>query len=56
MDLPGSGPYFSPGACGENVIQRADAWRLLYLPTREEDGLHYENFPFSPWHPCRKNN
>ncbi|KAL8935431.1 MAG: hypothetical protein Q9211_004706 [Gyalolechia sp. 1 TL-2023] len=50
MDLVGSGPYFQTKASGEK-IRRADAWRLLFLPTVVGDDLHYENYPFSPWAP-----
>lgn len=53
MDLAGSGPYFQTKASGEK-IQRADAWRLLFLPTVVEDDLHYENYPFAPWEPVGK--
>ena len=53
MDLAGSGPYFQTKASGEE-IQRADAWRLLFLPTVVEDDLHYENYPFAPWEPVGK--
>ncbi|KAI4138338.1 MAG: hypothetical protein LQ341_004716 [Variospora aurantia] len=53
MDLAGSGPYFQTEALGEK-IQRADAWRLLFLPTVVEDDLHYENYPFAPWEPVGK--
>ncbi|KAJ5560948.1 hypothetical protein N7535_009145 [Penicillium sp. DV-2018c] len=51
MDFAGSGPYFGSDACGEFAIQRADAWRLLYLPVTEDDGLYYNSLPFSPWPP-----
>ncbi|KAJ5935577.1 hypothetical protein N7466_005124 [Penicillium verhagenii] len=51
MDLPGSGPYFYKDALENNAIRRADAWRLLYLPTPEDDGLYYRSLPFSPWPP-----
>lgn len=47
MDLAGSGPYCR----SDEKIQRADAWRLLYLPTVLDDDLHYENYPFTPWEP-----
>lgn len=50
MDLAGLGPYFQTDASGEK-IQRADAWRLLFLPTVVDDDLHYENYPFAPWEP-----
>ncbi|KAL8894851.1 MAG: hypothetical protein Q9207_008392 [Kuettlingeria erythrocarpa] len=53
MDLAGSGPYFQTKASGEK-IQRADAWRLLFLPTVVEDDLHYENYPLAPWEPVGK--
>ncbi|KAJ5917497.1 hypothetical protein N7466_011051 [Penicillium verhagenii] len=51
MDLTGSGPYFYEDISGNNAIRRADAWRLLYLPTPEDDGLYYKSLPFSPWPP-----
>ncbi|KAL8645006.1 MAG: hypothetical protein Q9210_006954 [Variospora velana] len=47
MDLAGSGPYCRTG----EKIQRADAWRLLYLPTVIDDDLCYKNYPFTPWKP-----
>ncbi|KMU89934.1 hypothetical protein CIHG_07617 [Coccidioides immitis H538.4] len=50
MDLAGSGPYFGQHS-GESMVERVDAWRLLYLPVVEPDGLYYESFPFSPWQP-----
>ncbi|KAJ5642251.1 hypothetical protein N7490_006251 [Penicillium lividum] len=51
MDIPGSGPYFYEDVLGNHAIRRADAWRLLYLPTPEDDGLYYKSLPFSPWPP-----
>lgn len=51
MDLPRLGPYFHGDASGNQVIRRDDAWRLLYLPTPEYDGLYYNSLPFSPWPP-----
>ncbi|KAL2815145.1 hypothetical protein BJX63DRAFT_420503 [Aspergillus granulosus] len=54
LDLPGSGPYFLGGDYGEKAIERPDVWRLLFLPVSEDDGLHYENLPFSPWEPVGK--
>jgi hypothetical protein len=55
LDLPGgTGPYFKTGSgSGTNIkiIERADVWRLLYLQSIEDDGLHYESLPFSPWYP-----
>ncbi|KAL9628901.1 MAG: hypothetical protein Q9164_007107, partial [Protoblastenia rupestris] len=45
MDIAGSGPYCRT----DEKIQRADAWRLLYLPTVVDDDLYYENYPFTPW-------
>ncbi|KAL9023528.1 MAG: hypothetical protein Q9196_007148, partial [Gyalolechia fulgens] len=53
MDLAGSGPYFQTEDSGEK-IRRADAWRLLFLPTVVEDDLHYENYPFTPSEPVGK--
>ncbi|KAH8432269.1 uncharacterized protein LDX57_009908 [Aspergillus melleus] len=54
MDLAGSGPYFHREASGDQSIERADAWRLLYLPVLEDDGLYYNSLPFSPWQPVGK--
>ncbi|KAJ5123880.1 uncharacterized protein N7515_007705 [Penicillium bovifimosum] len=51
MDVAGSGPYFDCDAYGESTIKREDAWRLLYLPVPEDDGLYYNSLPFSPWPP-----
>jgi hypothetical protein len=51
IDLPGLGPYFHGDTSGNQVIRRDDAWRLLYLPTPEYDGLYYNSLPFSPWPP-----
>ena len=51
MDRPGLGPYFHGDTLGNDVIRRVDAWRLLYLPTPEDDGLYYNSLPFSPWPP-----
>ncbi|KAJ5591482.1 uncharacterized protein N7459_001851 [Penicillium hispanicum] len=50
MDLSGSGPYFRD-ISGKCSIGRIDAWRLLYLPVAEDDGLYYQSLPFSPWWP-----
>ncbi len=50
MDLAGSGPYSRTEASGEK-LQKADAWRLLFLPTVVDDDLHYESYPFAPWKP-----
>lgn len=50
MDLAGSGPYSWTEAAGEK-LQKADAWRLLFLPTVVDDDLHYESYPFAPWKP-----
>jgi len=54
MDLPGLGPYFPRDISGNNYIRRVDAWRLLYLPVLEDDGLYYNSLPFSPWPPVGK--
>ncbi|KAI9747970.1 MAG: hypothetical protein M4579_007344 [Chaenotheca gracillima] len=52
MDTAGSGPYCqSPSSETAPRIQRADVWRLLYLPPAVEDDLRYESPPFSPWKP-----
>lgn len=51
MNLPGSGPYFHTDASWNSSIRREDAWRLLYLPPSEDDGLYYKSLPFSPWPP-----
>ncbi|RJE22210.1 hypothetical protein PHISCL_05458 [Aspergillus sclerotialis] len=49
MDIAGSGPY----TCEDpNYISRADVWRLLHLPSTEDDDLGYRNRPFTPWAPC----
>ncbi|KAL2786384.1 hypothetical protein BJX66DRAFT_312899 [Aspergillus keveii] len=53
LDLAGTGPYFET-VSGVNIIRRVDVWRLLYLPPSEDDGLHYENLPFTPWQPIGK--
>ncbi|KAI9715647.1 MAG: hypothetical protein M1812_005799 [Candelaria pacifica] len=50
MDVAGSGPYFRTDSTCQR-IQRADVWRLLYLPPIVEDDLHYQSLPFSPWEP-----
>ncbi|MCJ1251980.1 hypothetical protein MMC30_009218 [Trapelia coarctata] len=55
IDLAGSGPYSQADVSGER-IQRADAWRLLSLPTIIDDDLHYDNYPFSPWEPVGTTN
>ncbi|EER25739.1 hypothetical protein CPC735_041830 [Coccidioides posadasii C735 delta SOWgp] len=49
MDLPGSGPYISNKS--SDKVQRADVWRLLYLPPVVDDELYYNNPPFTPWAP-----
>jgi hypothetical protein len=49
MDLSGSGPY----TCGNpQYILRADVWRLMHLPSTEEDNLCYLYRPTTPWPPC----
>ncbi|PYI04795.1 hypothetical protein BO78DRAFT_449182 [Aspergillus sclerotiicarbonarius CBS 121057] len=52
MDIAGTGPYLH-GQCKEQ-IWRADVWRLLHLPTTEEDDLSYNYPPRTPWEPCGK--
>lgn len=52
MDLTGSGPYSWTEASGEK-LQKADAWRLLFLPTIVDDDLHYKSYLFAPWKPIR---
>ncbi|RAK95880.1 uncharacterized protein BO80DRAFT_449746 [Aspergillus ibericus CBS 121593] len=52
MDIAGTGPYFH-GQRNEK-IWRADVWRLLHLPTTEEDDLSYNYPPRTPWEPCGK--
>ena len=51
MDSAGSDPYFACDEFGKYAIKRVDAWRLLYPPVTEDDGLYYNNLPFSPWPP-----
>ncbi|EXJ82251.1 hypothetical protein A1O3_06064 [Capronia epimyces CBS 606.96] len=49
MDIAGSGSYICEGT--NDKIQRADVWRLLYLPPVVDDELSYEDFPYAPWAP-----
>lgn len=49
MDLPGSGPYTCDNP---QYILRADVWRLMHLPSTEEDDLCYRCRPATPWPPC----
>ncbi|KAJ5097491.1 hypothetical protein N7456_008212 [Penicillium angulare] len=49
MDIPGSGPYLCEDS---SHIQRQDVWRLLHLPTDENDDLGFGRQPFTPWAPC----
>lgn len=49
MDLPGTGPYIWNES--SDGVQRADVWRLLYLPPVVDDELYYNNRPFMPWVP-----
>ncbi len=46
MDLAGSGPYSRTEASGEK-LQKADAWRLLFLPPVVDDHLYYKSYPFA---------
>jgi len=50
MDLASSSPHSRTDASGEK-LRRADAWRLLFLPSVVNDDLHYENYPFAPLEP-----
>ncbi|EEQ85996.2 uncharacterized protein BDCG_09265 [Blastomyces dermatitidis ER-3] len=43
----GSDPNYSLS----NEVQRADVWRLLYLPPVVDDGLYYNSPLFTPWAP-----
>ena len=52
MDVAGTGPYV--GGKLNQEIWRADVWRLLHLPTAEEDELTYNYRPCTPWEPCGK--
>ena len=54
MDVVGTGPYVGGNLSQE--IWRADVWRLLPLPTTEEDELTYNYLPYTPWEPCGKMN
>lgn len=49
MDIAGSGPYTceKPG-----YISRTDVWRLLHLPSIEEDDSCFAYRPSTPWAPC----
>lgn len=49
MDIAGSGPYTCENS---EYISRADVWRLLHLPSTEEDGFCYTYRPGTPWAPC----
>ncbi|KAJ5594846.1 uncharacterized protein N7459_001054, partial [Penicillium hispanicum] len=51
MDISGSGPYTSETP---SFIMRQDVWRLLHLPTIENDDLNFRHRPFAPWAPCGK--
>ncbi|OOF95548.1 hypothetical protein ASPCADRAFT_13467, partial [Aspergillus carbonarius ITEM 5010] len=52
MDIAGTGPYLHGQS--KEQIWRADVWRLLHLPTTEEDDLSYNHPPRTPWEPCGK--
>lgn len=50
MDITGSGPYTCENP---EYIQRQDAWRLLHLPTTENDDLQFNIRPLGgAWAPC----
>ena len=49
MDDARAGPYTRDDP---EYISRPDVWRLLNLSSIEEDDLHYENRPMTPWEPC----
>jgi hypothetical protein len=49
MDIAGSGPYTCENP---EYIPRTDVWRLLHLPSTEEDDLCYTYRPSTPWAPC----
>ena len=51
MDTPGSGSYFAPGS-SKARIERADVWRLRFLPSVVDDDLYYERRPFALWMPA----
>lgn len=48
MDIAGYGRYTCENA---DYILRADVWRLLHLPSIEEDDLCYTYRPSTPWTP-----
>ncbi|PWY88831.1 hypothetical protein BO94DRAFT_556220 [Aspergillus sclerotioniger CBS 115572] len=50
MDIAGMGPYIIDQY--KKQVRRADVWRLLHLPTTEEDDLSYNYPPRTPWEPC----
>ncbi|OAT13227.1 hypothetical protein BDBG_08476 [Blastomyces gilchristii SLH14081] len=49
MNLLGTGSYILNNT--SNEVQRADVWRLLYLPPVVDDGLYYNSPLFTPWAP-----
>ncbi|KAL4888243.1 hypothetical protein BDV59DRAFT_211432 [Aspergillus ambiguus] len=49
MDIAGSGPYICDD---QEYISRADVWRLMHLPSNEEDNTCYQYRPNTPWEPC----
>ncbi|PYH98087.1 hypothetical protein BO71DRAFT_480632 [Aspergillus ellipticus CBS 707.79] len=49
MDLAGEGPYTTKD---REFISRADAWRLMRLPSAEEDNSCFQGRPRTPWAPC----
>ncbi|OJZ89966.1 hypothetical protein ASPFODRAFT_58616 [Aspergillus luchuensis CBS 106.47] len=51
MDIAGTGPYLDQS---KGQIWRVDVWRLLHLPTAEEDDISYNYPPRTPWEPCGK--
>ena len=49
IDIAGSGPYTCENP---EYISRKDVWRLLHLPSNEEDEFCYIYGPGTPWAPC----
>lgn len=52
MDVTGTGSYLVGQS--HDKIWRSDVWRLLHLPTTDDDELSYNYRPGSPWEPCGK--
>lgn len=49
MDVSGSGSYICENP---EYILRADVWRLMRLPSTEEDNTCYQYRPSTPWTSC----